>query len=103
MDGKVTAVIQAVMEEAKKKAGSADRLLAKMGKDFRRTDSMVSAYIKGDAIPPADVFLEAARVMNIKIDVHLYGVSLAAEFERMKDELDELKRWREQGGSPRRQ
>jgi hypothetical protein len=101
MDGKVTAVIQSVMEEAKKKAGSADRLVAKMGKDFRRSDSMISAYIKGDSVPPADIFLEAARVMNIKIDVHLYGVSLAAEVAEMRSELELLKRQHKEPGSSR--
>jgi hypothetical protein len=101
MEGKVAAVIQAVMLEAKKKAGSADRLLAKMDPDLRRSDSMVSAYITGDAIPPADVFLEAARAMNVKVDEHLYGVSLAAEVGRMRLELEELKRSREPGSSKR--
>jgi hypothetical protein len=102
MDGNVALAIQEVMREARDKAGSAGRLLKKMSPEFRRSDSAISAYIKGDSVPPADVFLEAARVMDVKIDVHLYGVSLAAEFERMKGELDELKRWREAGGSPKR-
>ncbi len=101
MDGKMGLVIQAVMREAKSRAGSAGRLLGKMEPDTRRSDSAISAYINGDSIPPADVFLEAARVTKVHVDEHLYGVSLAAEFERMKTELEELKRWREGGGSPK--
>jgi len=102
MDGKVGLVIRAVMREAKERAGSAERLVRKMHPDLRRSDSAISAYIKGDSVPPADVFLEAARVMEIRVDEHLYGESLAGQLEVMKAELEDLKRWRDAGGAPKR-
>lgn len=95
-------VIRAVMREAKERAGSAERLVRKMHPDLRRSDSAISAYIKGDSVPPADVFLEAARVMEIRVDEHLYGESLAGQLEVMKAELEDLKRWRDAGGAPKR-
>jgi len=102
MDGNVGLVIQSVMKEAKERAGSAARLLKKMNPELRRSDSAISAYIKGDSVPPADVFLEAARVTEVHVDEYLYGQSFAAQLERMKTELEDLKRSRGNGGAPKR-
>ncbi len=87
----MSTVIRAVMKEAKEKAGSADRLVKRMAPALRKSDSAISAYITGTSVPPADVFLEAARVMQIPVDRHLFGESLADEVRRMRQELDELK------------
>lgn len=100
MDKAVGLVVQTVMKEARERAGSAERLNRRMDEKLRRSKSAISAYVKGDSMPPADVFLEAARVTDVHLDDHLYGESLASAFQRMKAELEEMKQSR--GGEPRR-
>ena len=101
MERPVEEVIGLVMKEARERAGSSSKLIRKMPEHLRKSQSAISAYIKGDSMPPAEVFLEAARVMGIRIDEYLYGESIVGEVAILRQELDELKRWRE-GGPQRR-
>lgn len=58
--------------------------------DYQQNAS--SAWLRGRAVPPADVLLAAALVANVSLDELLYGESLLARQDRLEKELAEVRR-----------
>lgn len=74
-------VVQEVLDEARRSAGSgpalAERLeAAGVGPDGRYSESGISNWIKGRTMPPADVLLAAAVIGGISLDLKLAVTSV---------------------------
>ena len=98
-------VVQQVVDEARRKAGSGPALaleLQKVGaapESGRYSESAISNWSKGRAMPPSDVLLAAAFVSGISIDAKLArnateeaGVSLtdSRAIQDLRDQIADL-------------
>jgi hypothetical protein len=88
-------VVARVMAEAIDNAGKAMALSSRIEPIIGRTyaDRTVSAWGRGDVMPPADVLLAAAKAVGIPLDERLGltrgGMALEREIETIRAELEE--------------
>src|SRR5215469_2046047 len=92
----MAAVAARVMEEAKNRAGKAAALAARMEPHVGRRydEDSVSAWVRGQAVPPADAFLAAAKVTGVSLDGFLGDEQTYrdAEVRELREELSLLRR-----------
>ncbi len=85
------AVVVRLMVDAKGRSGKARAFLNQIEPLVGRaySDRSVSAWLRGSAMPPADVLLAAAKVTGISVDGYLFGESLSARQDRLEAEAKE--------------
>jgi transcriptional regulator with XRE-family HTH domain len=98
-------VVQTVLEDARRSAGSGAALGAGLEDEGvgteggRYSESAISNWIKGRTMPPADVLLAAAKLAGISLDERITGkpaeagntAELEAQIHELRRELDHLR------------
>lgn len=87
-------VVVRLMTDAKRKSGKSAALLARIRPHIDKGDyseSSVSSWLSGRAMPPADVLLAIAKEFEISIDELLFSESLKSRQDRLELELGELR------------
>jgi transcriptional regulator with XRE-family HTH domain len=94
------ALVSEVLDEARRHAGNGPLLAEELqqlgvGPEGRYSESAISNWIKGRAMPPADVLLAAATLGGISIDAKLSGtpatdVAGSEDVRRLSRELAQL-------------
>lgn len=79
-------IVKSVIEEVREHLGKGDALAIALEKagyagkvSSRYSASVVSSWVTGRAMPGADVFLAAAKLVNISLDEYLYKEDAATD------------------------
>jgi transcriptional regulator with XRE-family HTH domain len=88
--------VSQILEDARRRAGKGPALASRleqagvMGRGARYSESSISNWIRGRAMPPADVVLAAAKALGISLDERLGIGREPSDGDRQLAEMREL-------------